>query len=96
LRKSDQVALDALLGEVKQHLPAASYAANVIPGVSFLLSAVLEKHKQLLRQEAEIEDLRRELRSELAHMRQDFQIEARKLRTWYFLAEHSEEDASDG
>lgn len=87
LRKSDQIAFDDLLAEVKQHLPAASYAANVIPGISFLLAAVLEKHKQLARQEAEIQDLRRELRAELARARQELQLEESKLRTWYFLGE---------
>lgn len=96
LRKSDQIAFDALLAEVKQHLPAASYAANVIPGISFLLAALLEKHKQLWRQEAEIEELRRELRAELSRMRQELQLEESKLRTWYFLHEHDGTDAQHG
>lgn len=87
LRKSDQLALDDLLGEVKQHLPAASYAANLIPGLTFLLAAVLEKHKQLSRQEAALEDLRRELRDETRRLRQEFGLELGKQRARLFLAE---------
>lgn len=65
LRKSDQLALDALLDEANQHLPATGYAANLLPGIGFLLSLLLEKHKQLQRQGAELENLRTDLLREL-------------------------------
>lgn len=85
LRRTDQIALDALLGEAKQHLPAASYAANVVPGVTFLLCLLLEKHKQTERHEAEFQNLRREFREELNKLRRDFALEKAKVRTEYFL-----------
>jgi hypothetical protein len=85
LRRADQIALDSLLSEARQHLPAASYAANVLPGISFLLCLLLEKHKQAERHEAEFEKLRREFRGELNGLREEFALEKAKLRTEYFL-----------
>lgn len=85
LRRSDQLALDALLGEAKQHTAAASNAANVVPGVTFLLCLLLEKHKQVERHEIEFEGLRREFRHELEHLREDFALEKARVRTEYFL-----------
>lgn len=85
LRRSDQLALDELLGEIKQHLPAASYAANLIPGLTFLLAALLEEHKQLNRQQVALEDLRRELREESQRLREGFRLELGKERTRTFL-----------
>ncbi len=85
LRRSDQIALDALLSDAKQHLPAAGYASNVIPGVAFLLCLLLEKHKQLERHEAEFEKLRREFRAEIAKVKEDFVVERAKARTEYFM-----------
>ncbi len=89
LRRADQIALDSLLSEARQHLPAASYAANVLPGISFLLCLVLEKHKQAERHEAEFENLRREIRREVDRLREDFALEKAKLRTEYFLEAES-------
>lgn len=74
LRKADQLALDTLLDEANQHLPAAGYAANLMPGIAFLLSLLLEKHKQLLRQEAELENLRMEFMFELSKLRTEIKI----------------------
>ncbi len=85
LRKSDQLALDSLLDEANQHLPAAGYAANLLPGIAFLLSLLLEKHKQVLRHEAEFENLQMEFRRELERNRQEFAAELSKLRTEIFL-----------
>ena len=48
LRRSDQLALDDLLAAARQHLAAASYAANPLPFETFLLSMLLEEHKRLL------------------------------------------------
>jgi hypothetical protein len=85
LRKSDQLALDALLDEASQHLPAAGYAANLLPGIAFLLSLLLEKHKQLMHQEAEFENLRMEFEREHEKLRKQFEVELSKLRTELFL-----------
>lgn len=72
LRKSDQLALDALLSEANQHLPAVGYAANLLPGIGFLLALLLEKHKQVLRLEAALENQRADLRRELEKSRKEF------------------------
>ncbi|MEX2144286.1 MAG: hypothetical protein WD740_06800 [Anaerolineales bacterium] len=85
LRKADQLALDALLDEANQHLPATGYAANLLPGIGFLLSLLLEKHKQLAHHETELELLRQEFGRELSKAKQESQIEIRKLRTELFL-----------
>jgi hypothetical protein len=80
LRRSDQLALDSLLDEANQHLPAAGYAANLLPGIAFLLSLLLEKHKQALRQEAELELLRVDMRAQIERTRLDLSRELGKLR----------------
>ena len=85
LRKSDQLALDALLAEASQHLPAASYAANLVPGVAFLLSLLLEKHKQAERHAAEFEKIRGELRQELQKLRQESAAQLSQVKTELLL-----------
>ena len=85
LRKSDQLALDALLDEANQHLPATGYAANLLPGIGFLLSILLEKHKQALRHETSFENLRVELHEEQQKSRQELAAEIAKLRTELFV-----------
>lgn len=89
LRKSDQLALDALLDEANQHLPAAGYAANLLPGIAFLLSLLLEKHKQAMRLEAELENQRMDFSRELERNRKEFAAELAKLRTEIFLLKGS-------
>lgn len=84
LRKSDQLALDALMDEANQHLPATGYAANLLPGIGFLLSLLLEKHKQLSRHEAEFEILR----AEMERAQDALTAEVSKLRTEVFLLRH--------
>ena len=49
LRRSDQLALDSLFAAAQQHLAAASYAAHALPFETFLLSMLLEEHKEVLR-----------------------------------------------
>ena len=85
LRKADQQALDDLLSETRQHLPAAGYASNVVPGVTFLLCLLLEKHKQLERHEVEFAELRREFNGKLRQLRVDFELQKGKLQTEAFL-----------
>jgi hypothetical protein len=84
LRRSDQNSLTELIGEIKQHLPAASYTAHVLPSVMFLLSGLLEKHKQIKRHDTEFELLRQEIKQEMQQVREEFQIEKAKLRLEYF------------
>lgn len=85
LRKSDQLALDSLLDEGNQHLPAAGYAPNLLPGIAFLLSLQLEKHKQAQRHEAQFEIIRMELHEDIERYQQALIVEIGKLRTELFL-----------
>lgn len=89
LRKSDQLALDSLLDEANQHLPAAGYAANLLPGIAFLLALLLEKHKQVVRLEAELENQHGDFKRELERNRKEFAAELGKLRTEIFLLKGS-------
>jgi hypothetical protein len=49
LRRSDQLALDELFAAAHQHLAEASYAAHPLPFEVFLLSMLLEEHKEVRR-----------------------------------------------
>jgi hypothetical protein len=49
LRRSDQLALDDLFAAARNHLAAAAYAANALPMETFLLSMLLEEHKEVIR-----------------------------------------------
>jgi len=49
LRRSDQLALDDLFSAARNHLAAAAYAANALPMETFLLSMLLEEHKEVMR-----------------------------------------------
>lgn len=57
LRRSDQLALDELFVAARQHLAAAAYAANALPMETFLLSMLLEEHKEVIRLRAQLEAL---------------------------------------
>lgn len=94
LRKSDQFAFDALINEANQHLPAAGYAANVVPGITFLLSLTLEKHKQAERHEAEFEKIRADLRNELFKLQQEFAAQISQLRTEIVLLKEKEHESN--
>jgi hypothetical protein len=48
LRRGDQRALDELLDFAQQHIAEAGYAAHALPIEIYLLSMLLEEHKQLL------------------------------------------------
>ena len=69
LRKSDQRVFDKMIKKVRQHLPAAGYAANVLPDISFMLSLHLEEEKKLENHDGEFQKLRQELHAELAKLR---------------------------
>ncbi len=49
LRRSDQVVLDDLFASARQHLAAAAYAAHALPLEVFMLSMLLEEHKEVMR-----------------------------------------------
>jgi hypothetical protein len=49
LRRSDQRVLDDLLDAAQKHLAAAAYAAHALPFEIFLLSMLLEEHKEVMR-----------------------------------------------
>jgi hypothetical protein len=57
LRRADQLALDELFVAARQHLAAAAYAANALPMETFLLSMLLEEHKEMMRLRIQIEAL---------------------------------------
>ena len=61
LRRSDQLALDELFVAARQHLAAAAYAANALPMETFLLSMLLEEHKEMMRLRIQIEALQNRL-----------------------------------
>lgn len=58
LRRSDQLALDELFASARQHLAAAAYASHALPMETFLLSMLLEQHKEVLRLRNQLEALR--------------------------------------
>lgn len=55
LRRSDQRSLDDLLDSAQRHLAAAAYAAHTLPFEIFLLSMLLEEHKEVQRLRAQVE-----------------------------------------
>lgn len=58
LRKGDQQALDDLFASAQKHLSAASYASHALPFETFLLSMLLEEHKEVIRLRREVAELR--------------------------------------
>jgi hypothetical protein len=57
LRRSDQIVLDDLFASARQHLAAAAYASHALPFEVFLLSMLLEEHKQVVRLRQILEEL---------------------------------------
>jgi hypothetical protein len=57
LRRSDQVALDDLFASARQHLAAAAYASHALPFEVFLLSMLLEEHKEVMRLRQQVDEL---------------------------------------
>ena len=57
LRRSDQVALDDLFAAARQHLAAAQYAAHALPFEVFLLSMLLEEHKEVMQLRQQMDEL---------------------------------------
>jgi len=61
LRASDQQVLDDLFASARKHLSAASYASHALPFETFLLSMLLEEHKEITRLRREVAELRHAL-----------------------------------
>lgn len=57
LRRVDQVALDDLFAAAHQHLAAAQYAAHALPFEVFLLSMLLEEHKEVMHLRQQMDEL---------------------------------------
>ncbi|NCP15914.1 hypothetical protein GW866_02580 [bacterium] len=57
LRRSDQLALDDLFTSARQHLAAAQYASHALPFEVFLLSMLLEEHKEVMRLRQQVDEL---------------------------------------
>jgi len=55
LRRTDQLALDDLFVSARQHLAAAQYAAHALPFEVFLLSMLLEEHKEVMKLRERVE-----------------------------------------
>jgi len=69
LRRSDQLALDDLFTSARQHLAAAQYASHALPFEVFLLSMLLEEHKEVMRLRERHEVLREQMEQMLARQK---------------------------
>ncbi len=58
LRRGDQRALDDLFNCAQLHLAEAGYAAHALPMEIYLISMLLEEHKQLLALRSQVEELK--------------------------------------
>jgi hypothetical protein len=60
LRRSDQIVLDDLFASARQHIAAAAYASHALPFEVFLLSMLLEEHKEVVRLRQLVEEMQNE------------------------------------
>lgn len=58
LRRSDQLVLDDLFAAAHQHLAAAAFASHALPFEVFLLSMLLEEHKQVVSLRQLVEEMK--------------------------------------
>jgi hypothetical protein len=61
LPRSDRRALEELFSYTQLHLAEAAHAANPLPMEMFLLSMLLDQHKEVMRLRRQIEELQGEL-----------------------------------
>ncbi|MEX1071125.1 MAG: hypothetical protein WEC37_00720 [Anaerolineales bacterium] len=85
LRRTDQIAFDALLDEARQHLPAVGYAAHVLPEIMLLFCLFLEEYKRAQRYEAHLDSVREDFQRELNNLRQELLLKTRRTDTKAFL-----------
>ena len=60
LRRSDQLVLDDLFASARQHIAAAAFASHALPFEVFLLSMLLEEHKEVVRLRQIVEEMQNE------------------------------------
>jgi len=60
LRRSDQLVLDDLFASARQHIAAAAYTSHALPFEVFLLSMLLEEHKEVVRLRQLVEEMQNE------------------------------------
>jgi hypothetical protein len=48
LRRGDQLVFDDLFSAAQKHISAAAYAAHALPFETFLMSMLLEEHKEVM------------------------------------------------
>jgi hypothetical protein len=58
LRRADQRALDDLFDYAQKHIAEAGYAAHALPMEVYLLSMILEEHKQVLALRGQVEQVK--------------------------------------
>lgn len=49
LRRGDQLVFDDLFTAAQKHISATAYAAHALPFETFLMSMLLEEHKEVIR-----------------------------------------------
>ncbi len=57
LRRADQLALDELFTYAQKHIAEAGYAAHPLPMEIYLISMLLEEHKQVIALKGQIASL---------------------------------------
>lgn len=60
LRRSDQLVLDDLFASARQHIAAAAFASHALPFEVFLLSMLLEEHKEVVHLRQLMEEMQNE------------------------------------
>ena len=63
LRRSDQLALDALFAAARKHSAALAYASHALPFEAALLAMLLEEHKEVMRLRQLLEETLQEKRN---------------------------------
>jgi hypothetical protein len=61
LRRQDQLAMDELFDAARKHIAAVAYAAHALPFEVYLLSMLIEEHKEVIRLRDELERLSRQI-----------------------------------
>ena len=61
LRRQDQLALDELFAAARKHIAAVAYASHALPFEVYLLSMLIEEHKEVIRLRDELERLSRQI-----------------------------------
>jgi hypothetical protein len=62
LRRSDQLVFDDLFNGAYKYISSAAAAANLMPFESFLLSMLLEEHKEVMRLRDAVNELQKTMK----------------------------------